>query len=198
DLGRPDEPEPVARMGARRMGLARDAHARRSRARARARAPSCDRQQRAARGRREDPRGARARPRDRVDAEGRATSSAAPLVSRGHLPAIPRDGLRRGHVDALSARGARAGRHGGARALPLPGTMTDAPTRAAWYPAAVGAYLAVVQWNERTGAGARDLVDLAGSVAAAALVALVATILARRLSPDRDRRALIALVAVCW
>ncbi len=76
--------------------------------------------------------------------------------------------------------------------------MTEGATRAAWYPAAVGVYLAVVQWNERTGAGARDLVDLAGSVAAAVLVALVATLIARRVSPDRDRRALIALVAVCW
>lgn len=76
--------------------------------------------------------------------------------------------------------------------------MTDRPTRAAWYPAAIGAYLALVQWHARAGSGARGLGDLAGSIAAAITVAIVATLLARRLSPSRDRRALIALVAVCW
>ena len=76
--------------------------------------------------------------------------------------------------------------------------MTDGTARAAWYPAAVGAYLAIVEWNERTGAGARDLVDLAGSVAAAVLIAVIASFLARRLSRERDRRAIVALVVVCW
>lgn len=65
------------------------------------------------------------------------------------------------------------------------------------YPALVAAWLVVVQWRE-IGASRAGLTDLLTSVGAGVLIALLGWLLAGRLTSDRDRRALLALLPVLW
>jgi hypothetical protein len=65
------------------------------------------------------------------------------------------------------------------------------------YPALVAAWLVLVQWRQ-AGASSAALMDLLTSLAAAVLLALAGWLAAVPLTPDRDRRALLALLPVLW
>lgn len=69
--------------------------------------------------------------------------------------------------------------------------------RPAVYPALVAAWLVLVQWRQ-LGATRAGLTDLLTSLGAALLTALVGWGIACAITKDRDRRALIALLVVCW
>lgn len=68
------------------------------------------------------------------------------------------------------------------------------------FPITIGAYLCVTLWLQRTGgeSGASSLIDLFGSIATTSAIAILSAWGARRLTSDRNRRSMVALVAVLW
>ena len=67
-----------------------------------------------------------------------------------------------------------------------------------WYPAAIGAYLVVSLWTQRSGGSGNLIHDLFGSLVAIFACAALGWFAAARSTRDPDRRAFVALLTLIW